>query len=637
MRWLLLCFLLSGTLNSLAGHSTKVKISDSPKSLKDTLPASITDSVFTLIEIEVGSKTALMPYIEGWIAEETEVAAFRGRRLSETLQRSGLLVRAYSPGGLATPSSRGGASRHTALLWNGVNLQSPLNGTIDLSLFPMEFIDFLSYHDNGISSLRGSGSFGGSINLGSTPSFQTGWSAALGLSVGSFGFFRPFGEIGYGSNRYQASGKAMWSQSRNDFKTENGERRENAARQEYLLSHEQRFVINARNQLKSWVWWQQADREIPPSSISASRNEYQKDSILRLGLEWMNTGENRVDKLRFFRLEEKTDYGSDVTPASLNEGVSWVANYQSEHYFGLRSKWVGGLNFRENRVLGDAIGRKSQTLADVWFAMDHWLSSLWNLDVGMRLPSADWQFYVPAGHLGIGYQPSKSCLVKIGAAYNFTLPSLNDLYWSDNFARGNENLLPERSIDLELGLVYKRQLFQLKPRLYFRHVYDWIQWFPQGAGGVWSPDNLQSVRSVGGDLPLEWERSWSNAIRTTTVLFLNFNYTRELGNELRHIAQLPAFRFNFLMRLDYKKWSLEYSDQLIGNRYSTPNASANDLLPSQYLASLELSLNTKSFECYFRLENIWNTAVELYPYYPIPGIHWRAGAVYRLGKENSRM
>ncbi|MBA3901877.1 MAG: Plug domain-containing protein, partial [Bacteroidetes bacterium] len=43
-------------------------------------------------------------------------------------------IKSYGAGGLATSSIRGAGSAHTAVLWNGFNLQSPTHGLVDLSL-----------------------------------------------------------------------------------------------------------------------------------------------------------------------------------------------------------------------------------------------------------------------------------------------------------------------------------------------------------------------------------------------------------------------------------------------------------------------------------------------------------------------
>ena len=50
---------------------------------------------------------------------------------------SSVFIKNYGPGSLATTAFRGGSASHTAVLWNGFNIGSPMNGQLDLSLVPV--------------------------------------------------------------------------------------------------------------------------------------------------------------------------------------------------------------------------------------------------------------------------------------------------------------------------------------------------------------------------------------------------------------------------------------------------------------------------------------------------------------------
>jgi len=58
--------------------------------------------------------------------------------LADRLQwESPVAVRANAPGALSTVSSRGAGPARTAVVWEGVNLQSTMNGVVDVSLLPV--------------------------------------------------------------------------------------------------------------------------------------------------------------------------------------------------------------------------------------------------------------------------------------------------------------------------------------------------------------------------------------------------------------------------------------------------------------------------------------------------------------------
>ncbi|MBC7126075.1 MAG: TonB-dependent receptor, partial [Bacteroidales bacterium] len=90
---------------------------------------------------------------------------FEGKSLTELLQSTGVNIRSYGVGGLATIAVRGGGSSHTAVVWNGINLQSPLNGGVNLSQFPVSLFSSVSVQHGGNGTVYGSGAVSGIVIL----------------------------------------------------------------------------------------------------------------------------------------------------------------------------------------------------------------------------------------------------------------------------------------------------------------------------------------------------------------------------------------------------------------------------------------------------------------------------------------
>ncbi|MCK5776600.1 MAG: Plug domain-containing protein, partial [Bacteroidales bacterium] len=95
-------------------------------------------------------------------------------------------IRSYGYGGLSNVSMRGANSNHTAVLWNGFNLQDPMNGGTNMLLFPLFFVDQVQVQKGGSSALFGSGAMGGVISLENNLAFNKGLQLGLFTSVGSF-------------------------------------------------------------------------------------------------------------------------------------------------------------------------------------------------------------------------------------------------------------------------------------------------------------------------------------------------------------------------------------------------------------------------------------------------------------------
>ena len=94
-------------------------------------------------------------------------------------------LKSYGLGGLATPSFRGSGASHTPVIWNGFNLQSPLNGQVDFSLIPAFLMDQVQLQFGGAGALFGSGAIGGVVHLNQRSGIKSDLSIGANLGVGA--------------------------------------------------------------------------------------------------------------------------------------------------------------------------------------------------------------------------------------------------------------------------------------------------------------------------------------------------------------------------------------------------------------------------------------------------------------------
>lgn len=80
-----------------------------------------------------------------------------------------LAFKNYGPGQLATVSFRGTSANHTAVLWNGININQPNLGQTDFSTLPIAGFDRLAVQYGSSASVVGSDAVGGSVLLSSSP------------------------------------------------------------------------------------------------------------------------------------------------------------------------------------------------------------------------------------------------------------------------------------------------------------------------------------------------------------------------------------------------------------------------------------------------------------------------------------
>ena len=149
----------------------------------------IIDSVITINEINVSS-TRVKVFNTGYKIENfdsTLIKNLSNQSLSDLLlMNNAVYIKSYGNGALSMPSLRGTGANHTAVIWNGINLQSNMNGTLDLSMVPLanNYEVYLQY--GAASSLYGSGAIGGSINLNNKAQFNQGHHLKISTGLGSF-------------------------------------------------------------------------------------------------------------------------------------------------------------------------------------------------------------------------------------------------------------------------------------------------------------------------------------------------------------------------------------------------------------------------------------------------------------------
>jgi len=89
-------------------------------------------------------------------------------------------------GMLSSPSFRGTNASQTAVIWNGININSQLNGQTDFNLINVSNFDSVDIRSGGGSVQYGSGSIGGSIHLNNKLRFYSHFNNTLSVSYGSF-------------------------------------------------------------------------------------------------------------------------------------------------------------------------------------------------------------------------------------------------------------------------------------------------------------------------------------------------------------------------------------------------------------------------------------------------------------------
>jgi iron complex outermembrane receptor protein len=194
--------------------------------------------------------------------------------------------------GLSNPSIRGTGSSHTAVLWNGFNLQDLLDGGVDFSLIPINFIDDIKVQYGGCSALFGSGAIGGVIHLNNTLNFEKGLSSSISAGYGSYDNIFGGLNLGYSNASYSGLIKSFYGTAQNDFKFRNEaefnspiERQKNAERKQYGILTGNGFKLSTRSKIENFFWFQDNDINIAPNMVSQLQDNWH-DRSYRVTTAW---------------------------------------------------------------------------------------------------------------------------------------------------------------------------------------------------------------------------------------------------------------------------------------------------------------------------------------------------------------
>jgi vitamin B12 transporter len=294
----------------------------------------ISDSVHTLKGAEISGYrfSSNISGVKTEVLDSNILRTFESSNLGELLmQRSSLYVKSNGVSGLSSVAIRGTGTSHTAVLWNGFNLQNPMNGGMDFSLLPVSFANRISIQYNGMSSLNGSGAIGGAIQLTNLPEFGKGLDVSLGGTYGSFANYSGDVKLNWSNKKTAFSIKSFYHNGKNDFPFMNTAafgtpkvRQSHAAMQQWALMFENSNILNEKNLLTFHLWLQNSQRQLPPNMTQETSDANQSDQSIRSAIEWKNEGKKHKLFVRSGLFIE--DYEYDDAPKGINSESRSIAS-----------------------------------------------------------------------------------------------------------------------------------------------------------------------------------------------------------------------------------------------------------------------------------------------------------------------
>ena len=164
----------------------------------------------------------LSRYAGGQFQQDLDSITLRsGKTLAEILPMlTAATIKSYGTG-LSSISLRGTGANHTALIWNGLNIQTSTHGIADLSQFPLNMANKISIRYGGGSALFGSGAIGGAIFMDNAPPAEQGLQIVENQSIASYQAYSMGVSAAYRKGSFATNTGVTTTSAVNDFEFKN--------------------------------------------------------------------------------------------------------------------------------------------------------------------------------------------------------------------------------------------------------------------------------------------------------------------------------------------------------------------------------------------------------------------------------
>ncbi len=590
-------------------------------------------------------------------------------------QSSAVFVKSYGRGTLATASFRGTSPSHTDIQWNGLRLNSPMLGQVDLSLVPSLFIDELSLWHGSSATNVASGALGGAINLENTPAPESGHRLRLTQTIGSYATLDSYARYTYSQGRWATSTRLYRADSRNDFPFRNFSKvnllDDGSVSNEYETSHNRNSAYTDhhllqelyyrhpehRLSLSGHLWLLDSDRGIPMLQTD-QRSEYehstnQREQTLRSLVrgKYIRPHYTLSASLGFSSSHQVYNYTTQTAPtvwveaihtsSYLRTGLATLAlDYVPLSRLQLRTQvetYYHHVDTWDRRLRTGYLGSRFEH--SLLLGIRYRPSSRLGLGTNLRLQ----RFGAETSPLGITaladylLLPEYALRLKASAGTGHRFPTLNDLYYEPG---GNPDLRPERSFSYDLGL--EASLPEHAPlalsgelTLFDSYIDDWILWLPSYRG-YWTPSNVRRVHNYGIETRLKGSKTFGE-VNLSADFHWSYTRARNQGAPIskldesfgKQLPYIPRFQSSLTTTLQWRAWQLLYKYNYYSTRYTTSSNRANiaySILGAYHMSELSLQwahhLYRMPLSLRLTIHNLLNEEYVSVLHRPMPRLHY---------------
>jgi vitamin B12 transporter len=570
--------------------------------------------------------------------DSLNLAQGRFSSLSDFLQfRSPAVFKSYGAGQLATVSFRGTSANHTALLWNGINVNFPSLGLTDFSTVPVSGFDQMTFQYGSAASCVGSDAVGGSIILRSSPQFdKKPFSGLVAFRAETSENYS--GQLSFRYNRnisknWKFAGKtlAYWSIFKNNFGTEPIQNKkgqtyttEPTETQQMGLIQDFYWMKKNGDLLSLNLWFTDNNLVIQPDIEAISQTTLTKanrilasyligKTMLKAGFvrditDFTLTGNAKPSHTEIDRYILKAEHDFSWIK-DCNRGTNLKIGAEVSHYLGSVDGYGSALK-TENRF--DIYALLRLQFSDV-------LSSSLNLRQAF-VTGFDPPFTPSFGLEYVFFQNNKRKItLPANIALSYRVPTLNERYWIN---LGNPTIKPETGFNKEIGMTWaekrnENSVLSFSVTAFHNLIDNWAYWNPSKGYRV---ENLQQVLAKGFEIDFELKTKTPKTLFVSKIqyAFTNSSQQKEFGAYTKEIigkqlVYIPRYVISTSSSVIYSDFTFSLNQNFNSVRHVTFDHSGSPF-PAYYLVNGVCSYHKKiannGFDFILYANNITNT---LYP------------------------
>jgi vitamin B12 transporter len=564
---------------------------------------------------------------------------FTFQHLGNIIQaHTGGLIKGYGNGQLATISLRGTGAAHTAVFWEGINLQSASLGQVDFANVPIWFFNQVSVDKGpGVSANLGAANAGGAIQLQYNSRLNY---AQVGSLRGSFGLKQHYGLVNQVKGKWIHRIGVSYDEIANDFvinETQQRQTNANVCQANVIGKHQ--LLLNLKNKLGVAYWYNNYHRNIPATTGQSFSNSQLNGEQFKSSFSWNHYEENWKSEYSLGLVHDNLDYlDPEIQLVSKTEGNTFQNNWTTYGELTEKLSWQTVVQHQLLQVNSSGYETKEQQNRSYLAGSVNYLKNKHSLTGGVGLHLIQGIKTIPLPSVKYQYQYSEKWQFMIKYATLFKAPTFNDLYW---YPLGNPSLLPESGWSSEIGVGYntlgKMGELSVQANAFTGKINNWIIWLP--LDGNWRPENKLKVENNGVELNASWKHSigkWTvNAIGNTNYI-VSRNLKPKFENDKSAGKQLIYVPFqNSYTALTVKRNQIDFTAalQYTGARYVTADNSS--VLTAHSLLNLSTNItfsikNKHVFKTGFSVLNALDKNYQMVLGRNMPGVNYQVNLIYTL-------